>query len=201
MTMAWNVCIEMECMYRCCDFILGNWNLNTHCSKEIERLFWVVLLCIKYLNMKPMENLLELCCLLKAKESGIEKQVVYGWNGYYGNGMIRMTSKLDRSPSISVSVCNLLIFGCLRVYECSFMEWECPLDGRACSCHDDNALSDGASAFHTWYSSRPIAPCGPSLWDSLWRWALTIHVHFTYCMHRKDVIPWRIVRYQITSGG
>ena len=198
MTMAWNICIEMECMYSCCDFILGNWNLNTHCSRGFERLFWVVLLCIKYLNINPMENSLELWCFLKVKESVMEKQKVYGWKGYYGNGMIRMPSKLDWSPSISLSVCNLLIFVWLRVYECWFMEWECPLDGRACSCHD--ALSDGASAFHTWYSSRPIALCGPFIWHSLWRWALTVHVHSAYCMHRTDVIPWRIVFPRSTNA-
>ena len=189
MKMARNICIEMQCMYNCCDFILGNWNLNTHCSREIERLFWVVLLCIKYLNMNPMENSLELWCFVKVKESVMRKQNLDGWNGYYGNGMIRMPFKLDWSPTISLSVVNLMLFVCLRVYEWWFMEWECPLDECVRSCHD--AFSDGASAFYTWYSSRPIAPCGPygtRSDDELWLYMCTSRIVYTERMTFPGVL-------------
>ena len=44
-------------------------------------------------------------------------------------------------------------------------------------------LSDGLSAYNTWYSSWTIVPRGPSIWHSVWLWAMNIHVLLVRCMH------------------
>ena len=68
--------------------------------------------------------------------------------------------------------------------------------------------SNWLSAYNTWYSPWTIVPRGPSLWHSVWRRLMNIHVLFVYFMHWLDhlqlidhIFPlnkWHILTLHIT---